>query len=159
MISTEESIEVILKDDRFVTLDLYHRTYNLLIRGEDAEFGKQGLTTQQYGILLGLKILEKPVTVSGLASWSNRTPNSVTTILRRMDENGLIERLRNLDDKRETQVLLTEHGEEAFSRSTRVAWEILKETCSGISNEDWEAFARITQKITENASTMMSPGH
>ncbi|MEZ5407760.1 MAG: MarR family transcriptional regulator [Acidimicrobiales bacterium] len=65
-----------------------------------------------------------PLPLGELASREQVAPPTITKLLARLDEQGLIERQRGADDKRVTLVSLTADGQRQFdeSRTRRTAW-------------------------------------
>ncbi len=85
-----------------------------IIRATDLhsrKLGKQtGLTTPQLVIIQAVGRLEDP-TVSDIAKAVSLSLATVTTILNRLERNGLVNRARSLVDRRRVIVTLTEEGQ------------------------------------------------
>ena len=77
-------------------------------------------------------------------------PPTVSVILRKMEEEGIVERRQNPDDKRQTKVYLTEYGKSV----DRERIERIKETDAlafeGISEEEYETLMRLLGKMRQN---------
>lgn len=78
---------------------------------------------------------------------------SLTSILNRMEEKGLVERRMLHGNRRNSYVFLTEKGEELRNLVTESFESIENEAFRGISDEDKEQFMKIFSKIYENLTT------
>ena len=78
---------------------------------------------------------------------------SLTSILNRMEEKGLVERRMLHGNRRNSYVFLTEKGEELRNLVTESFESIENEAFQGISDEDKEQFMKIFSKIYENLTT------
>lgn len=95
-----------------VFLNLW-RTYDRLRALEDELFGRYDLTPQQYNVLRLLRA-EHPETLPTLTlakQLVSRAPD-VTRMLDKLEERGLIERVRGRDNRRVVRVGLTEVGKQ-----------------------------------------------
>jgi DNA-binding MarR family transcriptional regulator len=75
---------------------------------------RAGLEARQHQLLLSLKALryEGTVTIRDLAEHLQRRHHTVVGLVDRLEEHGVVERLRSQEDKREVCVELTTKGEE-----------------------------------------------
>lgn len=75
---------------------------------------------------------------------------SLTTILNRMEEKGLIERRILNGNRRSFHIFMTEAGKEKQQLVDQSFSEIEKNVLSGISEEEFELFMSVYQKIHKN---------
>lgn len=75
---------------------------------------------------------------------------SLTTILNRMEEKGLIERRILNGNRRSFHIFMTEAGKEKQQLVDQSFSEIERNVLSGISEEEFELFMSVYQKIHEN---------
>lgn len=75
---------------------------------------------------------------------------SLTSILNRMEEKGLVERRMLNGNRRSFHVFLTESGKKNQKLVEEMFAEIEKDALAGISSEEFEAFMAVYQKIYEN---------
>lgn len=75
---------------------------------------------------------------------------SLTSILNRMEEKGLVERRMLNGNRRSFHVFLTETGKKNQKLVEEMFLEIEKDALSGISSEEFETFMAVYQKIYEN---------
>ncbi len=75
---------------------------------------------------------------------------SLTSILNRMEEKGLIERRMLNGNRRTWHVFLTEQGKQSQKLVEAVFQEIETRAVCGISTEEYDAFMKTCRKIYEN---------
>ncbi len=137
---------------------LYHQTYNLLYRCEEVMFSKVGLTPQKYMVLMAIRLIEEPVTVSDVAQWLDRNTNSVSLIVDRMKKDGLVARTRSLGDRRTVRLSLTRKGKEKLDQANIPGWDLVQEMMSPLSENDLNTFAGLLEAIREKAFEYLNPG-
>jgi DNA-binding MarR family transcriptional regulator len=135
-----------------------HRTRDVLMNCEDEIFGKYGLTSEQYGVLAIIKLLNDPVRVTDLARGLERSPNSVSMIVDRMVKAGLLRRLRDRSDRRVVNVVMTGKGEKALKPATLVGLKFIREITSPLSDEDKRTFVRLHEVVKYKALQHLDPG-
>jgi DNA-binding MarR family transcriptional regulator len=68
------------------------------------------------------------VTQTDIANWLDRDTTSITLIIDRMSKEGLVERIRDLKDRRAVRVIITPKGEEIFQQgkepTVRSCWKL-----------------------------------
>ena len=137
---------------------LYHQTYNLLYRCEEVMFSKVGLTPQKYMVLMAIRLIEEPVTVSDVAQWLDRNTNSISLIVDRMKKEGLVTRTRSLGDRRTVRLSLTQKGKEKLDQANIPGWDLIQEMMSPLSEKDLNTFAGLLETIREKAFEYLNPG-
>lgn len=90
---------------------------------------KVGLTTQHYQVLLALKAAsgQAPVTVGALADELLLRHHSTVELLDRLEERGLVRRVRSTADRRAVELQLTKKGESVIARLATTHHEELSE--------------------------------
>ncbi|WP_281648790.1 MarR family winged helix-turn-helix transcriptional regulator [Parendozoicomonas sp. Alg238-R29] len=94
-----------------------------------------GLTIPQVMVLRAIKQLGD-VTVKRVSQDVSLSQATVTTILNRLEERGLIERVRSVTDKRIVNARLTSNGREVLSNTPPLLHEKFIERFESL--EDWE---------------------
>ena len=109
-----------------------------------------GLTTPQIMVLRAIKKLGD-VTVKRVSQDVSLSQATVTTILNRLEERRLIERVRSLSDRRIVNARLTEEGRKVLSTTPPLLHEKFIERFEAL--EDWEK----TQLLSalQRVATMM----
>ena len=99
---------------------LLHQTTDAIIRARDNELRKIGISRMQAAALFIVKAISGPATPAEIARWLFREPHTVSGILDRMERQGLIRKVKDLERKNMIRVVLTEKGEEAYHRSSEI---------------------------------------
>ena len=137
---------------------LLHQTYNLVLKSEDVVFARLGLSTQQYAVLIAIKHFRGWVTQVDLANWLDRRCSSISMLLYRMEEHGLVERVRDIRDRRSLRVVMTDKGENVLEQATIVSWQLVQEVLSRISEEELRMLIEILDRVREDVFDNLSPG-
>ncbi|WP_028022391.1 MarR family winged helix-turn-helix transcriptional regulator [Enterovibrio calviensis] len=99
-----------------------------------------------------LKIIrvKKNITAIDIAHLLNRDKAQVTRLLNALIEQGLIQKEPNPEDKRSQCLRLTNSGEQILKQIAGIDASVFKQLSEGVSEEEWEAFTRIADKMTRN---------
>lgn len=136
-----------LQDQVLVSLRRIIRATDLHSR----KLGKHtGLTTPQLVIIQAIGNLRDP-TVSDIAKAVSLSLATVTTILNRLETNGLVNRERSLVDRRRVIVTLTESGEEMRAKAPKPLQDRFVDRFSKL--EVWEQHQIVA--ALERVATMM----
>ena len=144
-------------DQRLQTWPLCHQTYDSIYRCEEAVFAKKGLSTQQHAVLIAIKHIERPVTVSELAHWLERNQNGISTLVDRMVKDGLVSRKRDLPDRRSVRLVMTKKGKDLMEQATMSGWELVQEILSCLSDEDLRTLNGTLERMREKAFGYLNP--
>ncbi|MDY6912512.1 MAG: MarR family winged helix-turn-helix transcriptional regulator [Chloroflexota bacterium] len=149
------TVRFVFADTRIEAWALLHQTANLILKCEEAEFIDVGATPQQYWVLAAVKYLgefrDGPVTQKDVAQLLDRNPNSITLIIDRMEQANLVERKRDLPDRRSIRLLITEKGEEIVERAKKPSWNLIEKMTSSLSEEDLQRGLIMMRKVRESA--------
>ena len=137
---------------------MIHRTHDMLKSCEDKVFGEQGLTTEQYVVLVAIKYLDDPVRPTDVARWLGRSPNSISMMVDRMVKAGLLRRVRDRNDRREVRLVITSKGETALKPAILAGWEFIQKILSQVSHDDRHTLMRLLDALQYEAATYLNPG-
>jgi len=135
-----------------------YQTYTRFKNGMDQVLAEQGLTMEQYLVLVTIKYSDAPVRITDVARWLERSTNSVTMIVDRMVKAGLLRRVRDRKDRRAVNVSLTSKAEKALEPANPAAWEFMQQGMSQLSSNDKNAFASLLKVINRQLLTYLNPG-
>ena len=136
-----------LQDEVLVSLRRIIRATDLYSR----KLGKRtGLTTPQLGVIQAIGALRDP-TVSDVAKAVSLSLATVTTILNRLEANGLVHRERSAVDRRRVIVTLTEKGEELGASAPKPLQDSFVDRF--VRLESWEQHQIVA--ALERVATMM----
>ena len=132
----------------------FHQTYDAISRYEDYMFSRFNITLQQFMVIATIKRLKAPVTQKMVAKSLERHRYSVSSIIDRMEKDGLVKRGKNLHDRRSLNLLITSKGEEAFQNASGPTRNIHRQVLSVLSHEDLIAFEKALNVIKERAKEL-----
>jgi len=90
-----------------------------------AAFADTGMTYPKFVVLSALKEAG-PMTVSALSTHSGLEPSTLSPLLKRMADYGVLTRARSIDDERRVVIALTDMGREALDMVRNVVLEGLE---------------------------------
>jgi DNA-binding MarR family transcriptional regulator len=135
-----------------------YQTYTRFKNGMDQVLAEQGLSMEQYLVLVTIKYNDAPVRITDVARWLERSTNSVTMIVDRMVKAGLLRRVRDRKDRRAVNVSLTSKAEKALEPANPAAWEFMQQGMSPLSSNDKNAFASLLKVINRQLLAYLNPG-
>lgn len=125
---------------------LFRRVYKRMSRAVSANLKFLGTTDPQFGVLRTLN--EKSVASMGeISDWVLTCNANLTTLINRMEKNGLIERNINQDDKRIKCVSLTEKGKILAKQAIEPHRDYVAQMFSLLNEEDLKNLEIILKKI------------
>ena len=128
---------------------LIRHTYYSINKCEDELFATIGLTSQQLATLLAIKQAPDPVTQADIGNWLDRDAASISSIINNMSRNGLVERKRDLGDRRAVRLVITPKGEKILERAKEPVVGQLMEIMSCLSGEETRTINRLLKKIRD----------
>ena len=137
---------------------LCHQTHNLVTKCEEKALTAAGLTPQQFGVMMAIKNIKPPVTPTEVAKWLDRSTNSVSMIVDRMEKDGLVRRRRDVRDRRSLRLVITKKGGEAFEQALGPAWELIEHVLSSLTREERQILNELLEKMREKAYQYLKPG-
>lgn len=138
---------------------LLYETSDLLFKCGDSVFAEFGLSQQQYLVLLAIEISSDPyVKIIDVAQRLKRNSNSISMIIDRMERSGLVERIRDMPDRRSVNLLLTDKGKEKLYQASKVGWRLTERLLYNLSDEELEKFVYLVEKLRENTLEELNPG-
>jgi DNA-binding MarR family transcriptional regulator len=135
-----------------------YQTYSLVKQCDDQTFGKYGLTTEQYTVLVSISYLEQPVRITDIARWLERSANSISMIIDRMVKAGLVKRARDKVDRRVVYVSKTRKAESLLRPAIVASLESIGKILSPIPNEDRLALLNLLGKVKYETIKSLKPG-
>lgn len=88
-------------------------------------------------------------TMSGIADMICLSLSSMTGLVDRLVEKGLVKRDRSPEDRRVVQVVLTDEGREAHEAAMEGPAAFAKRVLKGLNAEEQEALATLMKKVAE----------
>ena len=113
------------------------------------ELRSYNVTARQSSILLCLEALGDNTTPAELSRWAFRKPHSISNLLKRMEREGFVRRLKDLDKKNMIRIEVTEKGRKAISLSKRM--EAPRRVMRSLSKEEHRQLKIILDKLWHNS--------
>lgn len=88
--------------------ELIHMRYHQLAQ-------ENNLSLDQFHLLVHLEFYEKPPTIGDIAKRSRRAQNTISERVSRLEEKGLLERIKDEGDRRISRVIMTKAGKDLMS--------------------------------------------
>ncbi len=123
-----------------------NKARNSLLVEMDSALRPLDINGQQMGILLALTrgMAGTPFEISKLLGIDS---GLMTRMLDRLEEKGLLERSRSIDDRRVVNLTLTSKGRLISAEIPSIAPEVLNERLKEFTPEEFEEFRRLLQKF------------
>lgn len=132
----------------WVLLDL---TRDVISRARELELNHFKLTRMQAAMLFITQSREKGMTLPEISNWNLREPNSVLTLVNRMEKLGLVEKSRDSEEGK-IRVFATEKGKKLYSSTTR---QSIKMIFSALSPEEKRQLQSILKKLRDKGRQLL----
>lgn len=110
-----------------------------------------GVTYPQYLVIVALAEQDDQ-NIGEIADRLGLEPSTITPLVKRMEQAGLLVRRRNPHDEREVKVTLSETGRGLHAKSDCLTQELLKR--SGMTVDEMIAFNRQVQKLRDSVANV-----
>jgi DNA-binding MarR family transcriptional regulator len=120
---------------------------HVIERALELRFAEIGLGAAQQRVLLYLLLADGPLTPTRLANLLAQEPQSVSSLLIRLEQRGLLERSVDTMDRRRMLIALTPAGRAAAERSIVLLDELLEELRAALGDAGLEALQQISSTI------------
>ena len=91
------------------------------------------------------------MTPSEIAQWTFRERHNITTLVRRLERDGLVRAERSNRDKRFVNIILTAKGRKVLKQATPVAREIVNQAMLSVSEGDGVLLEESLRVLRQNA--------
>jgi DNA-binding MarR family transcriptional regulator len=120
-----------------------------ILRVRDNELSNRGLTAVEAGALHVINVIGEKATPATISKNMFRQHHSVTALLKRMENKGLVKRIKSRDRKNTWIINLTEKGKEAYANSN--VGDSLYEMMSVLTDDEKSQFKEIITKLRNKA--------
>jgi len=100
--------------------------------------------------VLSVLAVNDGITQLDIVKQTNLRPPTVSVILKKMEEQGLVERRANPDDMRKTHVFLTEYGRKVDRETIARIKEVDAIALKGLTQEEIDVLMNLLGKIRDN---------
>jgi DNA-binding MarR family transcriptional regulator len=99
---------------------------------------------------------ENGLPVSNITQRLQEVGGTMTGVLDRMEERGLVSRVRDPADRRVFRVFLTKKGQDLEDELMPVVEQVRKRLLKGISQRDQTVFEKVAEQMVENCQEILS---
>jgi len=114
---------------------------------EDAFVRAQKLSFEQFMVLLTMSFTGNESTATILSRQLERNPNTLSTILDRMEKGGLVKKTRDTVDRRLVMVTMTEKGKKKLVGAKKAGCEVMKRLNAVFTQEEVKTFLGLISKV------------
>lgn len=118
-------------------------------KARDNELKEFGISRMQAAILFIVKAVKGPATPAEISRWLFREPHTVSGILERMEKQGLVRQVKDLERKNMIRVVITEKGDEAYQRSREL--RVIRTILSSLSPEQMDTLRPYLETLRNKA--------
>jgi len=149
----EKLIEIKEEDHILRTFILFTQTARVAAKYQDAYMNKKtGLSDIKLIVLMAF--YDDPtaaVTASQIAQWTDTAPNNVTTLIKRMEREGLLKTERDKKDKRFVKIKITDKGQLVLKEAMPPAQQVVDQLMSSITRDNALSLENVLKVIRRNA--------
>ncbi len=106
--------------------------------------------SSSHGFILFLLSKEEELTMGEIARRINRDKSTTTVLVRKLENNGLVETFSNKKDARSKLIKLTAKGMEYNKITSELSTELIQTFYKGFSAEEKSQLLNYLQRISEN---------
>lgn len=128
---------------------LFRKTYAKAQRYVEDDLRRFSTTPSQFSILRNLS-MEEATPMSELSRKISCVNSNITSIVGRMEEKGLVERVQDKEDRRVVKVNLTEKGKNLYRETVPTHYQYLKKMMDCFNEEDFEELNKLLYKLYSN---------
>jgi DNA-binding MarR family transcriptional regulator len=136
-------------DRVYVGRHLLGRVTGALVAAYDRELAPIGLTLYQGSMLLSCVRREANTPVE-LAHLVGLDVSTITRMVDRLEEKGLVRRTRSKDDRRQVFLRLTRKGHGALRRASPVARRLALRAWKGVTEREKQSLRNLVHKVLTN---------
>jgi DNA-binding MarR family transcriptional regulator len=137
--------------EAFEIWGLLQQTEHAIARARYNELRRYvGISTAESAVMWIVKTLDGPVTPSEISRWLFRKPHTVFALLKLMQKQGLVEKVKDLERKNMVRVVLTKKGEETYKLAMERR-EIVPEIISSLPREERAKLRASLQMLRQKA--------
>ncbi len=153
--------DLCLSDITLTTWALLRQTWAVMDKAAETRLARVGLTPEKVGVLWICRDYPGLLTTAEIARFLTRQSQSVTGLLNRMEEEGLVARTPKRKGRPFTEIKLTEKGEKAAQAGIAVIKVLVSETAPVLSPEDRKQLHKyleiLRQKIVDELHLELTP--
>ncbi len=128
---------------------LLNQAQHAAIRASETELRQLGVPQMHAEVLMIVKSEDRPVTPAEISRSLFREPHTISGLLTRMEKQGLVKRVRDLQRKNMVRIAITDKGERAYRKLSEV--NAIRSIMSSLSSREQEGLKDILMKLRRRA--------
>ena len=126
-----------------------HHTLHVLYRAREKELAQFDIPLMQAGVLFIIEAMPEPKTTAKISRWLLRERHSVHTLLNRMEQQGLLSKTRDSNNKRLVTVALTERGRQLYHQLSNppIEEDVLSRVFSTLSTQEQQQLESYLRRL------------
>ncbi len=120
-----------------------------------ASIANSGLTEAQYLVLMSLYMSEKidgrsELNPSEISKWRGTSRNTISSLIRGLEDDGLVERHLDKQDRRKFNISLTEDGRTIISKYANLQFRTVGTSFNKLTQEERDTLSSLLNKLNQN---------
>ena len=136
-------------DKDFELWILLDKTREAILQVRQNELNRYNLSTSQAAVLNIICRLGGQATTAQISRWMFRKPNSMTQLINRMENEGLVTRVKDLPQKNLVRIAPTQKGEQLYLKSVKKGY--LHQVMKNLSDEQQQQMTLILETLRTKA--------
>ena len=132
------------------TLLSIYTSFEVLARFLEVELRQHDATLIRFNVMTTLFKNGGTMTPSEIAESVFREKNTITTVIKTLEREGVVRREPSADDRRSVRVVITDKGWKVANRLTPIVQELSREALSCIDREKLESLVEVMRDIRES---------
>ncbi len=133
-----------------------YQAYNAVFKVQESALIPQGISLPQLQLLGLLARERRPLTISALAKWMVKEPNSLTGLVDRTEAKGWVHTHGDPKDRRKRLVEFTKTGSKKFEEASAVADQAAAKLFSALTASEKDHLKTSCEKIRDVAAANLS---
>jgi DNA-binding MarR family transcriptional regulator len=149
-----EPVEIPQEDEVYRIWVRLHRVVELIVRSREKELARYGVPIRQVATLFAIHAFEDKATLTQLADFLGRRPHTISSILTRMEKDGLIRKRADEARHNVVRVSLTEKGLQAYANTTRR--ESINRIMTALAGNEQAQLGHFLERMEKEAQAELS---
>ncbi len=138
-----------LLDEDYNLWVLLSQTRHAMFKASQKELEQYNISPSRAAVLFVIEAMDKKPTVTEISRWVFREAHTISELLSRMERDGLVRRVKDLDKKNMVRIELTEKGRKAHSQTMKQ--DSISRMMSSLSKEERLQLGSYLGKLRESA--------
>jgi len=144
-----EPVKVPVEDEVYRIWVRMHRVVELIVRAREKELARYGVPIRQVATLFAINAFQDKATLTQLAEFLGRRPHTISSILTRMEKDGLIRKRADEARHNVVRVALTDKGRRAYLHTTRR--ESITRILSALAGNEQAQLGGVLERLEKEA--------